>query len=305
MSTGTRSINSRDQRVIGSLESVPRRRPPIFDTLRHLSRNRGAAIGAVLLVLLALMAVFAPLIAPYSPIKQNFQEVLKSPSLKHLLGTDNFGRDVLSRIMYGARLSLSVGIIAAGIGAGLGVIFGLISGYYGGWIDSIIMRIMDAMLAFPGILMAMTVVAILGSGLVNVMVAVGIASVPTFARLVRGSVLSARQNDYVEAAHVVGCRSGRIMMRHILPNVFAPLLTLTTLRVSRAILSAAALNFLGLGAQPPIPEWGVMLANGRNYLRGYWWLATFPGLAIMITTLSINMLGDGLRDVLDPRLRQD
>jgi peptide/nickel transport system permease protein len=276
----------------------------VWPVLRQLRKNRGASAGGVLLLVLALMALFAPVVAPYDPVRTNYGDALTGPSLKHLLGTDNYGRDMFSRIVFGARLSMSVGLISVAIGAGLGVILGLLSGYYGRHLDNLIMRIMDAMLAFPGILLAMAIVATLGSGLTNVMIAVGISSIPGFARLVRGSVLTAKENVYVDAARVAGCANGRIMGLHILPNVFAPLLTYATLRVSVAILAAASLNFLGLGAQPPTPEWGVMLADGRDYIRQYWWLATFPGLAIMLTTLSINMFSDGLRDALDPRLKQ-
>ena len=275
-----------------------------WQAARRLRSNRGATVGGLLLLVMVMMAICAPLVAPYDPTKTSYGEALHGPSLRHLLGTDNYGRDVFSRIVYGARISMSVGIISVGIGAGVGVILGLVSGYYGRQIDNVIMRIMDAMLAFPGILLAMAIVATLGSGLTNVMIAVGISSIPGFARLIRGSVLSAKENIYVEAARVSGCANARIMALHILPNVFAPLLTYATLRVSVAILSAASLNFLGLGAQPPTPEWGVMLADGRDYLRQYWWLGTFPGVAIMLTTLSINMFSDGLRDALDPRLRQ-
>jgi peptide/nickel transport system permease protein len=283
-------------------------RPPVRGQARlvlgRLGRNRGASLGGLLLLVLTMMAIFAPRVAPYDPTKTNYGDALQAPTMKHLLGTDNYGRDIFSRIVHGARLSMSVGILSVAIGAGVGVILGLLSGYYGRHVDNVIMRVMDAMLAFPGILLAMAVVATLGSGLTNVMIAVGIASIPGFARMVRGSVLSAKENVYVDAARVSGCGNGRIMARHILPNVFAPLLTYATLRVSIAILSAASLNFLGLGAQPPTPEWGVMLADGRDYLRQYWWLGTFPGLAIMMTTLSINMFSDGLRDALDPRLTQ-
>jgi ABC-type dipeptide/oligopeptide/nickel transport system permease subunit len=264
----------------------------------------GASMGGVLLIVVCLLVIFAPLLTPYDPIKQNFRDILVGPNPTHWLGTDNYGRDVWSRILYGGQISLTMGSISVVIGAVIGVALGLVSGYYGGMSDGIIMRFMDAMLAFPGILMAITVVAILGSSLNNVMIAVGISSIPGFARLARGSVLSAKENEYVFAARVAGCRSGRIMLVHILPNIFAPLLTYSTLRVSTSIIAASSLSFLGLGAQRPTPEWGVMLSDGREYMRQYWWLSMFPGLAIMITALSINMLGDGLRDALDPRLRR-
>jgi peptide/nickel transport system permease protein len=250
------------------------------------------------------MAAFAPLVAGYDPVQTSYADALVGPSARHPLGTDRYGRDLFSRIVFGGRLSLTSGLVAVGIGTAVGALLGLPSGYYGGWLDDVIMRVMDVMLAFPGILFAMAIVAILGSGFTNVMIAVGVSSIPGFVRLVRASVLSAAENVYVEAARGLGCRGGRIMGLHILPNVVAPLFTYATLRVSVAIISVASLNFLGLGAQPPTPEWGLMLADGRDYMRDYWWLATFPGLAIMITTLSINLFSNGLRDVLDPRLHR-
>ncbi len=296
---------SRDMQAPTSiLPSESWRNDQTFQTLRRLGKNKGATMGGVLLIMVCLLVIFAPLLTPYDPIKQNFRDLLGGPNPTHWLGTDNYGRDVWSRILYGGRISLTVGSISVVIGMVIGVALGLVSGYYGGVTDGIIMRLMDAMLAFPGILMAMTVIAILGGSLNNVMIAVGISSIPGFARLARGSVLSAKENEYVSAARVAGCRGGRIMLVHILPNIFAPLLTYSTLRVSTSIIAASSLSFLGLGAQRPTPEWGVMLSDGREYIRQYWWLSTFPGLAIMISALSINMLGDGLRDALDPRLRR-
>ena len=277
---------------------------PRAQALRRLARNRGAAAGGALLVALVGMSAFAPLVAGYDPTQTNYADALLGPSLRHPLGTDRYGRDLFSRIVFGGRLSLTSGLVAVGIGTAIGALLGLPSGYYGGWLDDVIMRVMDVMLAFPGILFAMAIVAILGSGFTNVMIAVGVSSIPGFVRLVRGSVLSAVEHVYVEAARGLGCRAGRIMSLHILPNVVAPLFTYATLRVSVAIISVASLNFLGLGAQPPTPEWGLMLADGRDYMRDYWWLATFPGLAIMATTLSINLFSNGLRDVMDPRLQR-
>jgi peptide/nickel transport system permease protein len=277
---------------------------PGAQALRRLARNRGAAAGGALLVVLVGMAACAPMVAGYDPTQTNYADALLSPSLRHPLGTDRYGRDLFSRIVFGGRLSLTSGLVAVGIGTAIGALLGLPSGYYGGWFDDVIMRVMDVMLAFPGILFAMAIVAILGSGFTNVMIAVGVSSIPGFVRLVRGSVLSAVEHVYVEAARGLGCRAARIMSLHILPNVVAPLFTYATLRVSVAIISVASLNFLGLGAQPPTPEWGLMLADGRDYMRDYWWLATFPGLAIMATTLSINLFSNGLRDVMDPRLQR-
>ncbi len=271
---------------------------------RALLRNRGAAVGAVVLIVLLVITIAAPVLTSYDPIEQSLRERLEPPSQTHLLGTDNFGRDILSRILYGARISLRVGFISVGIAAAIGLTLGLTAGYYGGRVDAVVMRLMDVLLAFPGILLALLVVAVLGSSLTNLMIAVGVGNIPPFTRLVRGSVLAARGNVYVEAARVIGCRDRRIMWRHILPNITAPLIVFATLGVAGAILTGAALSFLGLGVQPPEPEWGVMLAEGRGYLRGYWWVATFPGFAIILATLAINMLGDGLRDAFDPRLRR-
>jgi peptide/nickel transport system permease protein len=220
-----------------------------------------------------------------------------------LLGSDQFGRDVASRVVYGARVSLLVGLISVSIAVAIGAPLGLVSGYYGGRLDALIMRVMDVLLAFPGILLALAIVSVLSPGLGNVMIAVGLAAVPGYARLVRATVLAARENLYVEAARALGGRDGGILVRDILPNVVAPLIVTATLGLGGAILSAAALSFLGLGSQPPQPEWGRMLSEGRDYLREAWWISTFPGVGILLTVLAMNLVGDGLRDVLDPRLR--
>jgi peptide/nickel transport system permease protein len=257
--------------------------------------------GASVLILLSIVALTAPLISPEEPNQIAPREALRTPSRDHLFGTDQYGRDNFSRVLYGARLSRLVGFISVSIAVVAGTLVGLIAGYYGRWVDSILMRLIDIMLAFPGILLALALVSVLGPSLRNLMIAVGISSVPTYARLVRGSVLSAKENVYVEAARVIGCTDVAVMRRHVLPNVVAPIIVVATLGVAAAILWAAALSFLGLGSQPPTPEWGRMLSEGRNFLREQWWIATFPGLAIMITVLSMNLLGDGLRDVLDPR----
>jgi ABC-type dipeptide/oligopeptide/nickel transport system permease subunit len=270
--------------------------------MRRLAKSKGATAGLVILVLLVLIAIFAPLLAPFNPIQIDPTHYLFSPGSPYFFGTDQYGRDVFSRVLFGARVSLVIGLISVGIASVIGVTVGLISGYYGGWVDSLLMRIIDVMLAFPGILLALGIVSMLGPSLRNVMIAVGISAIPTYARLTRGSVLSARRELYVDAAHVIGVPDRLILTRHILPNVIAPLIVAATLGVGSAILWAAALSFLGLGAQPPTAEWGRMLSDGRAYLRDQWWIATFPGLAIMITVLAMNMLGDGLRDALDPRL---
>lgn len=273
------------------------------DAFQRLLRNRGAVIGLVILALLALMAIFAPVLAPEEPNVMIPGDALSAPSLEYPMGTDQFGRDILSRIIFGARLSLQVGFIAVGIASVIGITLGMIAGYYGRWVDGLIGILIDIMLAFPGILLALAIVAVLGPNLINLMVAVGISSVPTYARLIRGAVLTTREMTYVEAARVIGASDRTIMFRHILPNVLAPAIVLSTLGIGGAILVGAAISFLGLGAQPPTAEWGAMLSAGRNFLQQAWWITLFPGLAIMVTVLSINLLGDGLRDALDPRLR--
>ena len=269
----------------------------------RLVRHRGALVGLVILSALALMALAAPWLSPRYPIRTAPREALRPPGATHVLGTDQFGRDVASRVLHGARISLAVGLISVSIALVLGTPVGLVSGYYGGRVDASIMRVIDVLLAFPGILLALAIVSVLTPGLGNVMIAVGLSAVPTYARLVRATVLAARENLYVEAARAIGSRDLTILGRYILPNVVAPLIVTATLGLGTAILSAAALSFLGLGSQPPQPDWGRMLSEGRDYLREAWWIATFPGLGIMLTVLAMNLLGDGLRDVLDPRLK--
>lgn len=271
--------------------------------LRMLVRNKVAMAGLALLVVVSLMAILAPTISPYDPDEVDILHQLEGPSSAHILGTDLYGRDILSRIFWGGRITLVVGLISVGIAASIGIVLGLVSGYYGHAIDSVIMRFIDILLSFPRILLALTVVGMLGPGLFNVMLAVGISSITGYARLVRGSVLSAKEQVYVEAARVVGCRDRRILFQHLLPNVVGPVIVLATLDVAAAILAASSLSFLGLGVQPPTAEWGYMLNEGRNYLRSAPWITFFPGMAIMVSVLSINMLGDGLRDALDPQLK--
>lgn len=299
MATTTRS---RAEGTTGALKQI-KPTPPWLEFMRRLARSKGALAGLVILILLIVVALLAPLISPFDPIKIDTSHYLYSPGSPYFFGTDQYGRDVFSRVLYGSRISLVIGLISVGIASVIGVTVGLISGYYAGWVDSVLMRVIDIMLAFPGILLALGIVSMLGPSLRNVMIAVGISSVPTYARLTRGSVLSARNELYVDAAHVIGVPNRLILSRHILPNVVAPVIVAATLGVGAAILWAAALSFLGLGAQPPTAEWGRMLSDGRQYLRDQWWISTFPGLAIMVTVLAMNMLGDGLRDALDPRLK--
>ncbi|CAN5859791.1 ABC transporter permease [soil metagenome] len=255
-----------------------------------------------MIILFILIALFAPRLAPYTPTEMTYTAIQQPPSPEHWLGTDELGRDILSRVIYGARISLQVGVIAVGIGMTVGTLLGLFAGFLGGWADTVIMRTMDVMLAFPGILLAIAIVAVLGPGLYNTMVAVGIAAVPVYARTARGSTLTVLENDYISAAVALGASRTRIALRYVLPNILAPITVLATIGVATAILSAAGLSYLGLGAQPPTPEWGAMLSGARAYLRSAWWMATFPGLAIMLVVMAFNLLGDGLRDLWDPRV---
>lgn len=288
--------------VVIPADRVARRRPR-WGFARRFVRHAGAMIGLVLLVILSLSAIFADRISLFDPTRPDFRSRLQPPSLTHPFGTDELGRDVFTRVLHGGRISLRVGLISVAIGAVAGTVIGLISGFYRGWVDELIMRLMDMLMALPGILLSLTIVFALGPSLFNVMIAVGVASIPEYARVVRGSVLSAREHVYVEAARASGVSDTGVMFRHILPNVFAPIIIIATLGLAGAILSVAALSFLGLGAAPPTPEWGVIIADGRSRLRTEWWISTFPGLVIALTVLAINLLGDGLRDLLDPRLR--
>jgi peptide/nickel transport system permease protein len=278
-------------------------RPPWLQILQRLGRNRGAIGGLIVIGLLVLLAIIAPVVAPYDE-RAIAGKSLSPPSSATLMGTDVLGRDILSRVLMGARISLTIGFISTAIGVIIGVVLGLIGGFYGRKVDIAVTMFVDTMLAFPGILLAIAIVSVLGPSLRNAMIAVGIGSFPGYARLVRGQVLSAKEHEYVEAARVVGASNRRLMFKHVLPNVIAPVIVLSTLRVGTAILTAAGLSFLGLGAQPPTPEWGAMVNDGRSYLRVAWWITTFPGVAIMLTVLAINQLGDGLRDALDPRGRR-
>ncbi|MBI4278144.1 MAG: ABC transporter permease [Armatimonadetes bacterium] len=291
--------------VAGALEPV--RRPAEARgfrwVTRRLLRHRRGAIGGVIVLLALMTAVGGRALAPQDPLQQDLPSALQGPSARHLLGVDALGRDVLSRMMYGAPISLSIGAVAVSLGLAVGGGLGIVAGYFGGGLESIIMRLADVLLAFPGILMALALVAVLGPNIQNVTIAVGVFGIPAYIRLVHSTVLSVRERPFVEAARAVGAPSVRILARHILPNIMAPLIVQSSLDLARAITVASSLSFLGLGVQPPSPEWGAMLAEGREYLRGAPHLATFPGLAVMMVVLGFNMLGDGLRDVLDPRLR--
>ena len=281
-----------------------RGRSPARDAWRKLLRSKSALIGGSILTAIILSALFAPVISPYDPIKTSQRTSLEAPGLSHPMGTDRFGRDVLSRVLWGGRLSLPVGIVSVLIGAVVGVTLGLIAGYYGGPFDAVIMRFVDLLLAFPGILLALAIVAVLGGSLSNLMIAVGISSIPAYVRITRGTVLSIKEREFVVAARSLGISDGAVILRHILPNVRAPLIVLATLGVASAIITSSALSFLGLGIKPPTPEWGNLLADGREFLQHAWWVAFFPGLAILLTVLAINLLGDGLHDALDPYLKR-
>jgi peptide/nickel transport system permease protein len=269
---------------------------------RRLWKVRLAAIGLGIVALLVICAVLAPVISPYEPNRQRLLEALQGPSAEHLLGTDENGRDVLSRILYGTRISLAAGIFSVSIALFFGVLMGLVSGYFGGKIDDVIMRMMDALLAFPTLVLALAITAALGPGLRNAMIAIGIVFMPIFARLTRGQVLSVREREFVEAARTLGAGHGRIMLLHILPNVTAPLIVQVSLSVAVAILAEATLSFLGLGVQPPEPSWGSMVSRGKDYLDLAPWLAFAPGGAILLAVMGFNFLGDAVRDALDPRL---
>jgi peptide/nickel transport system permease protein len=287
-----------------SQQASPRAASQAAIVWRNFRRNPGALWGIGILTALVVLALLAPWIAPYDPTKPAIMQRLQPPSRVHLFGTDQFGRDTFSRVLYGGRTSLWLGIVAVGLSAVIGGVLGLTAGYYRGGIDLVISRLIDLMLAMPRILLALVIVFTLGLGVTNVMIAVGISGVPDYARLIRSSTMAAREHVYVEAAHVTGAPARRIMFVHILPNVVAPVVILGTLGLGTAILSAAGLSFLGLGAKPPVIEWGSMLSEGRQVLSVAWWLTTFPGLAILLAVLAVNLLGDGLRDALDPRLRR-
>ena len=268
----------------------------------RMLRNRMVLFWVIVLLLLVISAVFAPLVAPQDPLEQS-ADLLEPPSREHLFGTDELGRDILSRVIFGARISLTVGFVAVAMAGVVGTIVGLLAGYSGGAVDSVAMRIVDVLLAFPGIILAILIMATLGPSLVNVMVAVGISAIPWYARTVRAATLVVKETDYVLAVRALGATAPRIMVRHILPNVVTPVIVLATIGIAGAILAISGLSFIGLGAQPPSPEWGSMLSQARIYLQRAWWITTFPGLAIMISVLAINIVGDALRDALDPRLR--
>jgi peptide/nickel transport system permease protein len=273
------------------------------DAARRIRHDKAAVAGLIVIVIIAIVAIFAPAIAPKSPTDQAFIQKLKAPNGTYLMGTDEFGRDTLSRVIYGSRVALRVGLLPVVIALVVGVAAGLAAGYYGGAVDQIIMRLTDILLSFPWLLLAIGIVAILGPGINNVIIAVSIIYIPAFARVVRASVLSIKEKEYVEAARAIGQPDLQIMTRHILSNAWAPIIVQATLSIGQAIIYAAGLSFIGLGTQPPAADWGVMLRSGHEFLRDSPWMGLFPGLAILVTVLAFNLLGDGLRDALDPRIR--
>jgi len=280
-----------------------RKTSQVREVWRRLKRNRAAIVGGIIVILFVATAILAPWLSPYHPNEGDLTKRLKASDREHLLGTDPLGRDVLSRVIYGARISLQIQIVAVVIAMFVGTILGMVGGYYGGTFDNLIMRLMDILLAFPGIFLAIAIIAVLGPGLTNLMLAAGIYSIPQFARIVRGSVLSLKEKEFVEAARAVGEKDFNILFRYLLPNSMAPIIVQTTLRMATVLLTASGLSFLGLGVQPPTPEWGAMLSNARAYLITAPHVATVPGLAIMLVVMGFNLFGDGLRDSLDPRLR--
>jgi peptide/nickel transport system permease protein len=271
---------------------------------RRFRKNKAAVLGLIVLVILVLSAIFADVITPEDRDAQDLTRTLLAPSRQHIMGTDNFGRDIFTRIIYGTRTSMLVGFTAVGVALSVGLTIGSIAGYYGGKLDNVLMRFIDILISIPGILLAIAIASALGPGLINVMIAVGIAAIPDYARISRAQVLTLREQEFVEAARAIGGNDLRIITRHILPNAMAPIIVQATLGLAGAILSAAGLSFIGLGIQPPTPEWGFMLSAGRRFLREYPHMVTFPGLAIVIVVLAINMVGDGLRDAFDPKLKK-
>lgn len=287
----------------------PEDRHPIFDQLEKLFRNKTGVAGLIIISVFVLCAFLAPVISPHDPVENSLYDQLKPPvwytsgTMKNFLGTDDLGRDILSRIIFGARVSLMVGVVSVGIALVVGSLLGAMAGYFKGWLDNVIMRFMDILLAFPHILLAIVIVAYLGPGLRNAMMAIGVITIPRFARIVRASVIEEFEKDYVTAARAVGATNLRILFNSIFPNCLAPIIVQASLGFGSAILDAAGLSFLGLGAQPPTPEWGAMIAMGRAMILRAWWVMTLPGIAILLGVLGFNLLGDGLRDALDPRLR--
>ena len=282
---------------------LPRELSPARRALRRLVRRRGALVGLAILVFFVVLAIAAPYVAPYDPLQTNFLAVRKPPSALHLFGTDEIGRDVLARVIWGTRASLMAGLVSVSIAMALGVPLGLLAGYVGKWVDMLISRVSDAVLSCPSLILAIALAFTLGPSLTSAMIAIGVTATPVFVRLTRAQVLAVKVEDYIEAARAVGNSHLRIALRHVLPNVIPPLLVQATLSIAAAIIAEASLSFLGLGQQPPAPSWGSMLNVAKNYIDNAPWMAVWPGLSIFLVVMSFNLLGDGLRDALDPRHR--
>lgn len=271
---------------------------------KKLAKNKAAMAGAFIIIFVILMGIFAPLLATHDPNTTNVMNKLQGPSAEHYLGTDDVGRDIFSRLLFGARISLGIGFVSTILGAIVGVTLGIVSGYYGRWVDSLIMRICDVLLAFPGILLALAIVSVLGASTRNVIIAVAFYAIPSFARIVRGSTLSVKKLEYIDAIKAMGAKDFRIIFKHILPNIMSPIIVQATLYIASAIITASALSFLGMGTRPPTPEWGAMLSQGRSYIAQAPHITLFPGLVILLVVIGFNLMGDGLRDALDPKAKK-
>ncbi|MFI4986852.1 MAG: ABC transporter permease [Alphaproteobacteria bacterium] len=287
-----------------AVEIIPSEKPQWARGAARLLKRPTARLGAAIVVAFLLLTIAAPLLAPYSPFDQDFSNTLKGPTGAHLFGTDQYGRDVLSRVMFGSRTALLSILVADGLALVLGCALGLIAGFFGAWLDAACMRVVDVLLAFPYLLLALIIVAALGPSLLNAMIAIGIVYTPQYARLIRGQVLSVKTTEFVLAAQAIGANRARVMLRHILPNSFTPILVMATLQAGTVVVETAGLSFLGMGAQPPSPDWGAILAEGQSYFLSAWWIETFPGLAIFAVVLGFNLVGDALRDQFDPRRRK-
>jgi peptide/nickel transport system permease protein len=291
-------------RLLGKKSLRHRSNKPLARVVEALVKNHLAQVGLAGILLVLAVTLLAPVIAPYDPVDTDYKNMLGAPDSQHWFGTDDLGRDVFSRVLWGGRESMRAGFLAVIIGLGGGVVLGILSGYIGGGLDDFIQRIVEILMAFPTILLLLSIIAAIGPNLTTVVIALGITSIPGYSRLFRGSVISAKNNEYVTAARLVGATDGRIMFSHILPNIIAPILVYGTLNLAGAIMMTAGLSYLGMGAQPPSPEWGAMLNYGRAYMRAAWWMSIFPGFAIFLTMVSINLFGDGIRDTLDPKTRE-
>lgn len=284
-------------------KKLPHSQSGISEIVSRFFRNKLSVTGLMIILLLTLAAIFADIICPYAYDKQNLSSAYMGPCLEHWFGTDNYGRDLLSRCIYGARISLQVGLLAVAVAILVGGLLGAVAAFYGGWIDDVIMRVLDVVYAVPAILLGIAIAATLGSGLRNMMIAIAIGNIPSYARVVRASVLTVKENEYIEASRAIGASDAWTIVRHIIPNALAPIIVQATLGVAGAILSCSTLSYLGLGIQPPTPEWGSMLSSARQFIRQYPHMSIFPGLFIMLTVFALNVVGDGLRDAIDPRLR--